>query len=81
MNKCRVIYRLPIAYRGLEPDIFGNVLCFFIEPMTEAIDDADNLNLTAGEESHLQRDLTLDARLLCLRRCSAPSVQRSQPVE
>ena len=63
-----MIYRLPIALRGLEPDVFGYMLCFFIEPMAQAIDDADNLYLAAREESHLQRDLTLDACLLCLGR-------------
>ena len=40
--------------------------CFFIEPMAQAIDDADYLYLTACEETHLQSDFTLDSCLLRL---------------
>ena len=61
-----MIHRLPVALRRLEPDIFGNMPCFFIEPMAKAIDDANYLDLSAGEETHLQGDFTLDPCLLRL---------------
>jgi len=66
VNECCVVYRLPIAERRLETNAFGNVPCLFIEPMAEAIDNANHLDLTAGEETHLEGDFPLDPCFLRL---------------
>ena len=76
MNERCVVHRLSIADRRLESDIFGDVPCFFIEPMAQAIDDADHLDLAAGEEPHLQSDLTLDACFLLPPAYISPLAQR-----
>ena len=41
------------------------MLCLLVQAMTKAGDDAQDFNLTAGEETHLKCDLSL--HMLCLR--------------
>jgi hypothetical protein len=58
-----VIYRVPIFYRGLEPDLLGNMLCRLIQTMPQAVHYAQYLYLATRQEAHLQSNLTLDPQL------------------
>jgi hypothetical protein len=68
VDECREVYRLAIAECRLETNAFGNVPCLFVKPVAQPVDNADHLNLTAGEKTHLEGDLTLTPRRLRLRR-------------
>jgi hypothetical protein len=42
-----VIYRVPVFFRGLEPDLLGNVLCLLIQTMPQSIHYAQYLYLAS----------------------------------
>ena len=63
MDQCRVIYRMPIFFRGLEPDLLGNTLCLLIQTMPQPIHYTQYLYLASSQEPHLQSYLTLDPQL------------------
>ena len=67
MNQSRVIYRMPIFFRGLEPDLLGNTLCLLIQTMPQPVHYAQYLYLASRQETHLQSYLTLDPQLSSFR--------------
>jgi hypothetical protein len=66
VNECREVYRLPIVERWFETDAFSNVSCLFVESVAQPVHNADHFDLAAGEESHPERNFTLDPCLLRL---------------
>src|ERR1700753_1574360 len=63
MDQSGVIYRMPIFFCGLEPDLFGNAFRLLIQTMPQPIHYAQYLHLATRHETHLQSYLALNAQL------------------
>ena len=53
VNQGRVINRMPIFNRGLEPDLLGNTLCLLIQTMPQPVHYAQYLDLASSQKTHL----------------------------
>ena len=63
VNQGGVIHRMPVFFRGLKPDLFGDAFCRLIETMPQPVYYAQYLDLASRQKAHLQSYLTLDAQL------------------
>ena len=53
MDQSCVIYRMPIFFCGLEPDLLGNTLCLLIQTMPQPVHYAQYLDLASSQKTHL----------------------------
>ena len=67
VNHRNLVDRLAVSGGRLEADTRGGKPGLFVKPVTEPVDDTQNLDLTLSSKANLKRHVTLDvgfARLL-----------------
>ncbi len=67
MNHADLVDRMTIFRCGFKADVRGRETGLLVQTVTEAVDDAQNFDLTVGVELDFKRNVALDMKLARLR--------------